>query len=95
MSNDVVKLAGFQRVGGIKDFNQFPLTPKTSPSSNYQVANKKYVDDNAGSGTMFTLVEIGAGATNQDGNWRFTISGGNLLVQERRAGVWTTVSTFS
>lgn len=29
-------------------FNAFPITPSSAPDANYEVANKKYVDDNAG-----------------------------------------------
>ena len=30
---------------GIATFSSFPITPSTAPSTNYQTANKKYVDD--------------------------------------------------
>jgi lysophospholipase L1-like esterase len=36
---------GAQTVNGVKTFGSFPLTPSSAPTSNYQVANKKYVDD--------------------------------------------------
>ncbi len=42
---DVVKLTGNQNVAGIKTFTSFPLTPSAAPTSDYEVANKKYVDD--------------------------------------------------
>lgn len=38
-----------QTVGGVKTFSSFPVTPSTAPTTNYQAANKKYVDDNVGS----------------------------------------------
>lgn len=41
-----------QTIGGIKTFTAFPITPSTPPTNNYQVANKKYVDDNIGSGVV-------------------------------------------
>jgi len=34
--------------GKILTFGNFPITPSSAPTTNYQVANKKYVDDNAG-----------------------------------------------
>ena len=79
-------------------FKIFPYTPPTAPAKDYQVANKKYVDDNAGSGTLFTIVEIGPGASDADDNWRFTISGNNLLIQKNvggGAGNWVTKFTIT
>lgn len=40
-----VATTGDQSVGGIKTFTSFPVTPSTAPTADYQVANKKYVDD--------------------------------------------------
>jgi hypothetical protein len=39
-------------LSGIKTFNSFPITPSSAPTANYEVANKKYVDDNAGGGAL-------------------------------------------
>lgn len=41
----VVKLSGNQTVGGVKTFSSFPITPSSAPTTDYQTANKKYVDD--------------------------------------------------
>jgi hypothetical protein len=41
---------GTARFTGIAYFDVFPLTPSAAPTNNYQVANKKYVDDNSGGG---------------------------------------------
>ncbi len=41
----VVYLTGDQTINGVKTFNSFPVTPSANPSSDYEVANKKYVDD--------------------------------------------------
>ncbi|MCK9328220.1 MAG: hypothetical protein M0P69_22175, partial [Bacteroidales bacterium] len=46
-----VMTSGDQTVNGVKTFGSFPVTPSSAPTSDYQVANKKYVDDNAGTGT--------------------------------------------
>ncbi|QNK84552.1 hypothetical protein HOO31_07835 [Aliarcobacter cryaerophilus] len=43
-----VKLTGDQTIDGIKTFTSFPITPSSEPTSDYQVANKKYVDDKIG-----------------------------------------------
>ena len=45
--NAVVKLTGAQSVAGVKTFSDSPIVP--TPTTDYQVATKKYVDDNAGS----------------------------------------------
>lgn len=51
VTNDAqVKAAGNQTVAGIKTFSSFPVTPSEAPTTDYQVANKKYVDDNSGGG---------------------------------------------
>ena len=40
-------LLGDQSVDGIKTFTSFPVTPSSAPTTDYQVANKQYVDNNA------------------------------------------------
>lgn len=45
-----VKVAGDQNVSGIKTFDSFPVGPSQAPADDYQLANKKYVDDHQGSG---------------------------------------------
>ena len=46
-SSGFVQTSGNQTIAGIKTFSSFPVTPSSAPSSNYQTANKKYVDDKA------------------------------------------------
>ena len=41
-----VKDTGDETVAGVKTFSSFPITPSSAPTTNYQTANKKYVDDN-------------------------------------------------
>ena len=41
---NVVLLTGDQTVAGVKTFTSFPVTPSSAPTTNYQVANKAYVD---------------------------------------------------
>lgn len=43
-SGSYMTLAGDQTVDGIKTFQHFPVTPSANPSSDYEVANKAYVD---------------------------------------------------
>ena len=40
-----VDLTTNQTVAGVKTFSSFPVTPSSAPTTDYQVANKKYVDD--------------------------------------------------
>ncbi|ETR73428.1 MAG: hypothetical protein OMM_00958 [Candidatus Magnetoglobus multicellularis str. Araruama] len=35
-----------QTIDGVKTFSEFPKTPESNPTHNFQVATKKYVDDN-------------------------------------------------
>lgn len=44
----VVKTIDDQSIGGVKTFTQFPVTPSSNPSSDYEVANKQYVDGKTG-----------------------------------------------
>ena len=46
----LVALTGNQTVAGIKTFSSFPITPSSAPSADYEMANKKYVDDVAFAG---------------------------------------------
>jgi hypothetical protein len=41
----VVNLTAAQTVAGIKTFSSFPITPESAPTTDYQVGNKKYIDD--------------------------------------------------
>lgn len=42
---DIPALVGDNTFLGLNTFSQFPITPSSAPTTNYQVANKKYVDD--------------------------------------------------
>ena len=46
----VVHDTGNETVAGIKTFSSFPVTPSSACTTDYQVANKKYVDDNSSAG---------------------------------------------
>lgn len=57
VGDDNVKLSGNQTIAGVKTFSSSPIVP--TPTTNTQVANKKYVDDKANGG-------IGVGQTWQN-----------------------------
>ena len=44
-SGNYVGLLGNETIAGIKTFSSFLVTPSSAPTSDYNVANKKYVDD--------------------------------------------------
>jgi hypothetical protein len=46
--SEVVHNTGNESIDGVKTFTSFPVTPSSAPTTNYQTANKKYVDDNSG-----------------------------------------------
>jgi hypothetical protein len=52
-----VGTTGNETVNGVKTFGSFPVTPSSAPTTNYEVANKKYVDDNAGGAPEGTAVK--------------------------------------
>ena len=41
-----VSVVDAETINGVKTFGSFPVTPSSAPTTDYQVANKKYVDDN-------------------------------------------------
>ena len=43
--NEFVKKTGNETIAGIKTFSSFPVSPSSSPTADYQIANKKYVDE--------------------------------------------------
>lgn len=48
-----IALTGNQSIDGTKTFTSFPVTPSSAPTSDYQVANKKYVDDSVNVAVSF------------------------------------------
>lgn len=45
INSEVVHLQGSETIDGIKTFGSFPITPESNPTTNYEVANKSYVDN--------------------------------------------------
>ncbi len=56
---------GNETIAGIKTFSSFPITPSAAPTTDYQVANKKYVDD-AGGGGVTQYSEADAALVDKD-----------------------------
>jgi len=53
--SDYVHISNNETIDGVKTFSNFPVTPSSAPSNDYDAANKKYVDDSvasAGGGDM-------------------------------------------
>lgn len=48
-----------QTIAGEKTFSTFPITPSAAPDADYEVANKKYVDDNIVDNTDITKEPTG------------------------------------
>ena len=57
--DNLALLTGNQTIAGVKTFSSFPVTPSSDPTTNYQVANKKYVDDSV----VSLLWEVDGGDT--------------------------------
>jgi len=65
--DDKVSNTGNETISGIKTFSSFPITPSSAPTTDYQVANKKYVDGNSGiSLATANGFDLGVGQTWQD-----------------------------
>lgn len=44
-ASSIMALTGDQTAAGVKTFSSFPITPSSAPSTDYEVANKKFVVD--------------------------------------------------
>jgi len=82
-----VATSGNETVAGVKTFSSFPVTPSSAPSTDYQVANKKYVDDNAGGvSTFLALTDTPAAYTGQAGKYAKVNGDENALEFDTPAG---------
>jgi len=45
LADTSVQNSGNETVNGIKTFGSFPISPSSAPTTDYQLSNKKYVDD--------------------------------------------------
>ena len=74
-----VDSVGNETIAGEKTFSTFPITPLAPPDANYEVANKKYVDDTVAAG--------GGGATKYiPFEMRFGVPVTNLELVDIRMG---------
>lgn len=58
-----VMAAGAQTIAGVKTFSSFGVTPSSAPTSDYQWANKKYVDDNVAGQTTHEACRLATTTT--------------------------------
>ena len=65
-----------QSFGGVKTFGSFPVTPSSAPTTDYQVANKKYVDDNIGGTFVSQAKTTDYSITTADANKETYLSSG-------------------
>ena len=73
-----------QTITGLKIFSAFPITPTEAPTANYQVANKKYVDD-----SVLGAVPIGMCYTQYPGtDTPSTLFGGTWTLMFNSEGVF-------
>jgi hypothetical protein len=56
-----VDLISAQNVDGVKTFGSFSITPSSAPTTSYQVANKKYVDDRDAATLAAVPAQVGFG----------------------------------
>lgn len=70
---NAVNLTGAQTVAGVKTFSSFPVGPSSAPTTDYQLSNKKYVDDAAIAGGVgfggFSSIVVGANAPTKIRDW--------------------------
>jgi hypothetical protein len=66
---NIIKDTGNQTIAGVKTFSSFPITPSSAPTTDYQAANKKYVDD-AEVDTIETIVDCGTNTNYASGTAR-------------------------
>lgn len=52
LADGAVQDTGNETVAGVKTFSSFPVTPSSAPTTDYQTANKKYVDDSINTGSQ-------------------------------------------
>lgn len=64
-----VQKTGNETIAGVKTFASFPTTPESAPTTNFQVANKQYVDNRTpnASETAVGLIELATSAEAQAG----------------------------
>ena len=74
---NIVLTTGDQTVAGVKTFSSFPVTPSSAPTTDYQVTNKKYVDDTIPSMVSMAILQ---NRQNQNTGGGDTTAGSWLIV---------------
>jgi len=89
----VVRLTTDQTVAGIKTFTSFPVTPSSAPTTDYQVSNKKYVDDQVaavGAAVPTGSITMYGGAAAPTG---FVLCQGQAINRTTYADLFTAIGT--
>lgn len=84
--NAVVHDTGDETIAGVKTFTSFPVTPSSAPTSDYQVANKKYVDDNGGGGSGGGIALSAIRVYESSDTWSKPSGLHHILVEVQAAG---------
>lgn len=83
-----VDLSTGQSVAGIKTFSSFPVGPSAAPTTDYQLSNKKYVDDQIDAHVVGAVIYKGAfdasagnydAITNPMAGWFYKVSVSGLI----------------
>jgi len=85
-----------QTIAGVKTFSDFPITPSTAPTTDFQAVNKKYVDDNKGLKSVSntdvdlgtTVIDSFSDTTCEACHWHYVIKNGANLRSGQIMAVW-------
>jgi len=72
----IVAKSGAQSIADVKTFSSFPVTPSSAPSTDYQVANKKYVDDSISDATTIFVNPAAFQPEDNTITWSLSYNGG-------------------
>ena len=73
---------------GVATFTQFSITPSSAPTTDYQVANKKYVDDQVASEDLWDYTSSGEITPSGSGNINVRITGELIGADATLDDVW-------
>ena len=90
--NAKVSDTGAETIAGVKTFSSFPVTPSSAPETNYQTANKKYVDDNSGSAVAPGTIIMWAGSLANKPAGTLYCSGATVS-RTTYAALWSAIGT--
>lgn len=98
--DNLVLKTGAQTIAGVKTFSSFPITPSSAPTTDYQVANKKYVNDN---GAISQSSQVSISGSTASTNWAdmtgatvtLTTTGGPVLIMFSIAGYNSSAGAYN